>query len=443
MSKEFFERNPGPIEPGYVFTLLTEKTKDAYVRCVKKAADDLDELRIESFLDLKHPGNALEDILARIQKAEILVYDITDLTPNVMWELGVGLTIKDVGRVIVIREKSDTRLPFNIYSHRVHEYDPKSEESLIELHKTLKDVMKKIMKAVMNKKGPPIPPEVKALLETALTAMGNREWIAAEALFQTMDTREPENWFIHNQWGIMLRNKGEIEAAIPKFQQAVKYTESNEDKAFIYTELAVLNQVIRKHSDAEEWFRKAEKADSENNRLYIAWAEYYDELGDHFSAQAKIGGALAQMGKGRESDPAYQELMLRHNYYGKKIKMPNYRKTFDQFRREESQPPGRTPSGWDENGRLPYNIDWDALVEHHLGAVVEGEISNVTELGIFVRLSRQFTGLIFWKNLMQGYGEKFSRQQKVKVKIAKAFINSRDQSGRIDLRLVEDSTSSS
>src|SRR5688572_21903787 len=208
MSKEFFERNPGPIEPGYVFTLLTEKTKDAYVRCVKKAADDLDELRIESFLDLKHPGNALEDILARIQKAEILVYDITDLTPNVMWELGVGLTIKDVGRVIVIREKSDTRLPFNIYSHRVHEYDPKSEESLIELHKTLKDVMKKIMKAVMNKKGPPIPPEVKALLETALTAMGNREWIAAEALFQTMDTREPENWFIHNQWGIMLRNKG-------------------------------------------------------------------------------------------------------------------------------------------------------------------------------------------------------------------------------------------
>jgi len=61
--------------------------------------------------------------------------------------------------------------------------------------------------------------------------------------------------------------------------------------------LAVLNQVIRKHSDAEEWFRKAEKADSEKQSLYIAWAEYYDELGDHFSAQAKIGGALARMGK--------------------------------------------------------------------------------------------------------------------------------------------------
>lgn len=437
MSKEFFERNPGPIEPGYVFTLLTEKTRDVYLRCVKKATDDLDDLRCESFLDLKHSGNALDDILSRIQKAEILVYDITDLTPNVMWELGVGLTIKDAGRVIVICEESEIPLPFNIYHHRVHKYDPGSEGSLSDLHKTLKEVMKRIIKASISKKGPPISPEGKALLETALHAVINREWIAAEALFQTMDNREPENWFIHNQWGIMLRSKGEVESAIPKFQQALEYTESNDDRSFIYTELAVLHQMNRKYPEAEEWFRKAEKADSENNRLYIAWAEYYDELGDYFNAQAKIGGALARMGKGREGDPNYQELMLRHNYYGKKIKLPIYRKTFEQFKREEARPlPDR--GGWDDNGdRLPYNTTWEDLVKK-VGAVVEGEISNITvEHGIFVKLCREFTGLIFWKNLKEGFGEKFSKNQRVKVRISKAFIHHKDQKGRIDLRLVE------
>jgi tetratricopeptide (TPR) repeat protein len=439
MIKEFFERNPNPIQPGYVFALLPEKNKAVYHTQVKKAADEL-ELKCESFLDLTHAGNALEDVLSRIQKAEILIYDITDVTPNVMWELGVGLTIKEESRVIVIREETDAVLPFNIYSHRVsHQYDPQNDDSLTVLHKTLKEAMKKIIKARINPKGPPISPEVKALLETALTAVTNREWIAAEALFQTMDNREPENWFIHNQWGIMHRTKGEIESAIPKFQQALEYTESNDDRSFIYTELAVLHQMSRKYPEAEEWFRKAEKADSENSRLYIAWADCYDELGDYFSAQAKIGGALARMGKGREGDPNYQELMLRHNYYGKKIKTPTYRKTFEQFKREERQPSSPPPDEWDKNSeRLPYNTSWDTLLEKYIGQVVEGEVSNITaEHGIFVKLCRDFTGLIFWRNLMEGYGEKFTKNQKVKVRISKAFINVRDQRGRIDLRLVE------
>jgi tetratricopeptide (TPR) repeat protein len=433
--KEFLDANPNPIEPGYVFTLLPETTKDIYKDHVKRAAESLG-LRCESFLDFKQPGDAFRDILTRIQKAEILIYDITAFTPNVMWELGLGLAIKDAERVIVIREESDSSLPFNIYSHRVSfQYDPNSEESLNELSKTLREVMQKINKA-SSRKAPIQSPEVKSLLDNALKSVERKEWIAAEALFQTMDAREPDNWYIHNQWGIMHRSKGEFEAAGPKFSQALKHTDFDDEKAFIYTEIAVLHQMSRRYADAEDWFRKAEKADSENNRLYIAWAEYHDELGDYFSAQAKIGGALARI-KRRDDDPNFKELMLRHGYYDKKIKSPTYRKTFEQFKREAGRPPELAPPDWPENGRLPYNIGWEALVDNHVGAVVEGEISNITELGIFVRLCREFTGLIFWKNLMDGFGEKFSRNQKVKVRISKAFVNARDQRGRIDLRLVE------
>src|SRR5438270_1619612 len=315
--KEFLDANPNPVEPGYVFSLLPEKTKDIYHQYVKKAADSLG-LRCESFLDFTHPGDALRDILASIQKAEILIYDITDLTPNVMWELGLGLAIKDAERVIIIREDSDCSLPFDIYSHRVSfQYDLSSEENLSKLYKTLRDEMEKITRA-SRKKAPIQSPEVKSLLDNTLKAVERKEWIAAEALFQTMDAREPENWYIYNQWGIMHRSKGEFEAASPKFNQALTFTNFDDEKAFIYTELAVLHQMSRRYKDAEDWFRKAEKADSENNRLYIAWAEYHDELGDYFSAQAKINGALGRL-KHKEDDPNFKELMLRHAYYDRKI----------------------------------------------------------------------------------------------------------------------------
>src|ERR1700674_997455 len=129
MLKEFLESNPNPIEPGFVFALIPEKAKDVYYKYVKTAAESL-SLRCESLLDFKHPADALRDTLAQIQRAEILIFDITGLTPNVMWEFGLALAIKDAERVIVIREQSETSLPFNIYSHRVSfQYDPNSEES--------------------------------------------------------------------------------------------------------------------------------------------------------------------------------------------------------------------------------------------------------------------------------------------------------------------------
>jgi tetratricopeptide (TPR) repeat protein len=69
-----------------------------------------------------------------------------------------------------------------------------------------------------------------------------KEWIAAEALFQMLDAREPENWYIYNQWGIMHRSKGEFDAANEKFKKALLFTDSDDEKILIYTELAGLDQ---------------------------------------------------------------------------------------------------------------------------------------------------------------------------------------------------------
>src|SRR5438034_96050 len=155
-----------------------------------------------------------------MQKAEILVYDITDLTPDVMWELGLGLAIKDADKVIVIGAESDTS-SFDIESHRLtFRYNPNSAESLDDLHKTLREVMQRINKAALMRK-PIISSEVKSLLESAWQAIERKEWIAAEALFQTMDAKQPQNWYVYNQWGIMHRSKCEFEGAEVKFKQAL------------------------------------------------------------------------------------------------------------------------------------------------------------------------------------------------------------------------------
>jgi hypothetical protein len=134
------------------------------------------------------------------------------------------------------------------------------------------------------------------------------------------------------------------------------------------------------------------------------------------------------------------DFRLRHAYYDYKINDRSYKKNFEQFLREgrHGRPNPQPPSRSQQNGnRMPYDISWDDLVNNYMGEVVEGDINNVTELGLFVSLCGNYTGLVFWKNLQANYGEKFSKHQPIKVKINEAYIDRRTQKNKIDLRLVE------
>jgi len=436
--KKYFDTNANPLDQGYVFVLLSDKTQKIYESYIKKAADTLG-FRCESYLDLKSPGNILEDILGRIQKAEILIFDITGYNPNVMWELGVALTIKDEDKVIVVREDSKAMLPFNIYSHRVsYKYNPNNEDSLNKLRETLIDVMRDIHR--VNIRDNPIKThEVRKLLESAIKSLEAKEWIPAEVLFENMNSKEPENWYIFNQWGIMFLNKNEFESAITKFNQAIEYAKFEDEKAFVYIELAKLYQINRKHDEAEDWFRKAEKADNKNRELYLAWAEFHDELGDYFNAQTKINSVL---GKLKEEDSDYKEFKLKHDYYNQKINNRSYRKSFNEYKRgiSKTKPPQYTTRKQrylKKENVMPYDISWDDLKKNFMGDIVEGTIEGVVEFGIFVKLSRNFSGLIHWKKLGSEFEKRFSMNQPVKVKLKSTSIDSKNGRKRIDLLLVE------
>ena len=451
--KEYFDANANPQEQGYVFVLMAERTKDVYEGYIKKAADALG-FRCESFVDLKGPGDILGDILERIQKAEILIYDLTNFSPNVMWELGVGLTIKDADKVVVIREEGDEKVPFNIYSHRIsYEYNAHDQISLEQLRETLIEVMRRINRSNM-RDNPIKTHEVRRLLETASKLIDGKDWITAEVLFENMNSKEPENWYIFNQWGIMLRSKNEFQSAVTKFNQAIEWARFEDEKAYIYTELGILYQMNRKHDEAEDWFRKAERAaDNSNKQLYVAWAEFHEELGDYFTAQNKINSVL---GKLKESDSEYQEFKFRHEYYNTRINDASYKKSFEEYKREHRRNQ-RSPS-YDrkevDNRRpfaprmrdvrvardksvIPYDISWEDLQKNFVGSVVEGTVSGVADFGVFVNLTGSFSGLIHWKSLKPGFEQHFAKNQPLKVKIQSALFDSRNGKERISLLLAD------
>ena len=423
--KKYYDTNSIPVDQGYVFVLLMEDSKDIYEGYIKDAADTLG-LRCESCLDLVGPGNALHDILERIKKAEILIFDITGFSPDVILELGIALTIKDEDKIIVIRKSSDTEihreLPFNIYQHRVSfSYN---QSTLDELRESLIDVMRDINRRGSVRDKPVKSHEVKKLMDSAINAIDQKEWTTAEVLFDNMSKMEPENWYIFNQWGIMYRSKNDYESALSKFQQALEYTKYAEERTYVYIERGLLFQMNRKTNEAEDCFRKAEKADNKNKYLYIVWAKLYEELKDYRKAQDKINYILGEL------DSNDLDCQLRYEYYHEKDSRPDFSISFDEYKTNEYKLRDRNDGnvGVTKGNtkpflpRRPKGIPWDItleeLKENYIGKVVEGVV-NVAEpyIGVFVTLSRDFTGLIYWKYLKSGFEDRYKKNQIIKVKI--------------------------
>lgn len=449
--KKYYDTNSIPVEQGYVFVLLMEESKDIYDEYIKNAANSIG-LKCESFLDLTAPGNALLDILERIKKAEILIFDITGFSPNVMLELGIALTIKDEDKIIVIRKTSETEiqqnLPFNIYYHR--ESFNYNQNNLDELRERLMDVMRDINRKGSIRDKPIKNHEVRKLMDDATSAIEQKNWTLAGLLFENMNEMEPENWYIFNQWGIMYRSKNEFESASSKFQEALEHTKYEEERAYIYIERGLLFQVNRKTNEAEDWFRKAEKADKKNKYLYIVWAKLYEDLKEYRKAQNKINYVLDEL------DPNDQECKLRYGYYHEKNERSDFKMSFEEYKNSRPQPGSRKDSGVgrtnpgkgpikppipskpsDSKWRLPWGITLEELKGNYIGKIVEGVVDGThPNMGVFVTLSRDFTGLIFRGNIEPGFESRYIKNQNIKVRIKNASMNRR--TGKADIPLALD-----
>lgn len=81
-------------------------------------------LRCERADDIHSAGTIHADIWAKIQQAAAIVADLTDLNPNVMFELGAAAAIKEQFRVILIVQKSAAKkVPFDLRPFRHIQYE--------------------------------------------------------------------------------------------------------------------------------------------------------------------------------------------------------------------------------------------------------------------------------------------------------------------------------
>lgn len=90
-----------------------------YTELIKSTLEEAGYL-VQRADDLVTSKNILDDIVGKIASADIVVADLTDLNPNVFYELGIAHSIN--GRVLMITQDV-TSLPFDLQSYRVVEYD--------------------------------------------------------------------------------------------------------------------------------------------------------------------------------------------------------------------------------------------------------------------------------------------------------------------------------
>lgn len=134
------------IDPKFIFVLMpfSEDFSDFTYKIIKQAVESTgDLLSVKRADDFFMPGIIIEDIWECINKAGLIIADITKYNPNVFYELGIAHTLGK--RVILIRGENADKSPFDIIAHRYLEYSSyRQEEFKDNLEMILKEYLKEI-----------------------------------------------------------------------------------------------------------------------------------------------------------------------------------------------------------------------------------------------------------------------------------------------------------
>src|SRR4051812_28804270 len=67
-------------------------------------------------------GAITRDVVERLATSALVIADMTDLNPNVFWELGVRHALNAVGTVTLLDENRTKDIPFDLTPYRVIRY---------------------------------------------------------------------------------------------------------------------------------------------------------------------------------------------------------------------------------------------------------------------------------------------------------------------------------
>ncbi len=132
------------VDPKLCFVAMpfgSKELNEIYEYYIKPAIKDECGLKCERGDDAFGSNEIMEDILSSIQRAKIIVADLTDRNPNVFYEVGIAHTLK---KDVFLLCQSMQDVPFDLRHRRVLVYD-KTPKGYKELEKRVAKNVSKIL----------------------------------------------------------------------------------------------------------------------------------------------------------------------------------------------------------------------------------------------------------------------------------------------------------
>ncbi len=75
-------------------------------------------------------GSITKDIIIRLVEADLVICDLTDLNPNVFYELGVRHTLRNRGTILILDEAKTFDIPFDLSDYRIIKFQGVNADGL-------------------------------------------------------------------------------------------------------------------------------------------------------------------------------------------------------------------------------------------------------------------------------------------------------------------------
>lgn len=114
-AKDFFTGTNIPADPGLCFVLMPFASEfDEVWHCVRETVEGPPfNLLCRRADDIASPGHILRDVFVNIDRARLLIADLTGQNPNVFYELGVAHSFKEATQVILMASE-ESSIPFDL-----------------------------------------------------------------------------------------------------------------------------------------------------------------------------------------------------------------------------------------------------------------------------------------------------------------------------------------
>jgi tetratricopeptide (TPR) repeat protein len=239
-------------------------------------------------------GDIGQEMFQYLNNSRFALADITGLNPNVMYEIGVRHAARQSGTAIF--RQGDATIPFDINHIKAFPYSYRPEKNAAQARALIRRVLRESLEqnaldspvqiALKAQNEGPQRAEVEALLLEAENQLRRFDRPGAIAKLRQALAAGEGNALIHVRLGILLRDNGDLKAAVDEFTAAIQL---QPDYADAWREKGIQEARLTKNQQGEQALRKAIELNPQD-----------------FDALASLGGILRKTNHLDEAAQMYQ-----------------------------------------------------------------------------------------------------------------------------------------